>query len=144
MFSIKHRLSLLGLTVSIISMLSACTHPASNDITHPTIEHIATSSKVLAKSDCIPTSLTITADISDNIGIESATLWYRIGADREFSSAEMSHADQNRYTVTLIALDIPGGEYGVLEFYILARDQAGNETKSQMDRSVELLYCVGA
>jgi len=44
----------------------------------------------------------------------------------------------------LIAFDIPGGEYGALEFYILARDGEGNETKSPIVKSVQLLPCLAS
>jgi hypothetical protein len=56
----------------------------------------------------------------------------------------MVAGDRNQYTGTIVALDVPGGEYGILEFYILARDKTGNETKSPVDRSVQLLPCVAS
>jgi hypothetical protein len=108
----------------------------------PQITDIKTSSKVLAKSDCIPTSETITANITDDIGVQSAALWYRIGQDQKFTSAPMKREAEDTFEATIIALDIPGGEYGALEFYIAAEDQAGNQSKSEVDRSVHLLACV--
>ena len=49
----------------------------------------------------------------------------------------------NTYSAKVVALDIPGGEYGPLEFYIVADDVRGGETTSTVDTSVELLPCVG-
>jgi hypothetical protein len=46
------------------------------------------------------------------------------------------------YKGTIVGLEIPGGEYGVLEFYIVAEDQAGNQSKSPVDESVQMLPCV--
>ena len=108
----------------------------------PQITDIQTSSKILAKSDCIPTYARITANITDDSSVKAAALWYRIGQDQEFSSTPMQPEIGNRFVATLIALDIPGGEYGTLEFYILAEDEAGNQSKSQVDTSVQLLPCV--
>jgi len=136
---------LLGtLFLLILWLVSACAVVPLSDTTSPTIQEITTSSKVLAKSDCIPTSLIITAQIQDDVQMGSATLWYRVGTDQQFTPAEMSQTDQRQYTVTVMGLDVPGGEYGIFEFYILARDKAGNEAKSPVDRSVQLLPCVAS
>ena len=107
------------------------------------IENIRTSSKVLAKSDCIPTSVTISADVSSSLGIKLVTLWYRIGQDQKYTSKLMLQKEGNTYSATVVALDIPGGEYGPLEFYIVADDEGGGQIKSEIDTSVELLPCVG-
>jgi|SRR6476469_1138807 hypothetical protein len=140
----KYRSIVGRLLVSILWIASACTLMPLRDTTSPIIQNVTTSSKVLAKSDCIYTSLTITADISDDGQVDSATLWYRVGADQKFTSAKMIAGDHNQYTATVVALDIPGGEYGILEFYILAGDKTGNVTKSSVDRSVQLLPCVAS
>jgi hypothetical protein len=108
----------------------------------PLITDIKTSSKFLAKSDCLNTSETVTANITDDTSVKSVALWYRIGQDQKFSSAPMKHEAGDTFGTTLIALDIPGGEYGTLEFYIVAEDEAGNQSKSWVDTSVQLLACV--
>jgi hypothetical protein len=115
MFTTKHRMIALGLIATMLGMTSACTLVSLRDTTSPTIQNITTSSKVLVKSDCVPTSLTIAADIADNIRVQSVTLWYRIGIDQEFTSTAMKPIDRNQFTATPIAMDIPGSEYGVLE-----------------------------
>ena len=132
------KFSLLILSVFIL-FTNGCR--LSNDQA-PRITDINTSSKVLAKSDCIPTSVTITADITDDAGVKSAALWYRIGEAQKFTSASMKRETDNTFSAKLIALDIPGGEYGTLEFYIVAEDEAGHQSKSQVDTSVQLLACV--
>lgn len=143
MFSAKYRLIAFGLLAGILASASGCSAIPLTDKTGPVIEDIRTSSKVLAKSDCIPTSLTVTANIKDSTGVASATMWYRVGEDQEFAPAVMAQMGHDRFVATVKALDIPGGEYGIFEFYILAQDPLGNQTKSLPDKSVELLRCVG-
>ena len=125
-------------------ILNSCSLPASRDKAAPTIENITTSSKVLAKSDCIPTSLTITAQVIDDSHLQNVTLWYRVGADQHFAPMNMEAGTSDQFTAKLIALEIPGGEYGALEFYIVAQDSTGNETRSAIDNTVQLLACVAS
>ncbi|HLO29512.1 MAG TPA: hypothetical protein VK249_10275 [Anaerolineales bacterium] len=143
MFFAKYNLIRLGLIAAIIVLTNGCSVIPFADKTGPAIENITTSSKVLAKSDCIPTSLTITAHVTDGSGVASTILWYRVGEDQDFAAAGMTDAEHDQYTTTVKALDIPGGEYGVFEFYIVARDHAGNQTETARDKSVQLLPCVG-
>jgi hypothetical protein len=144
MFSLKYKSIAARSLILILCVISACTTLPSHDSTSPTIQQVTTSSKGFAKSDCVPTSLTVTANITDDDQIAEATLWYRVGSDQKFTAMKMTHGEQDQYTAKVIALDVPGGEYGVLEFYVVARDQAGNETKSPMDTSVQLLPCVAS
>ena len=130
------------LSISVLWMASACTLIPLQDTTSPMIQDVKTSSKVLVKSDCMSTTLTVTAKITDNNRIESATLWYRVGADQKFASTNMKLDSGDLYNATIVGLEIPGGEYGVLEFYIVAEDQAGNQSKSPVDESVQMLPCV--
>ncbi len=145
MFFIRYKLAVLGSIVLVVLSISGCSAmPASaSDTTGPAIENITTSSKVLAKSDCIPTSLTITSDVTDSRGVESVALWYRVGTDQNFTQTNMTHGNGNQYTATIKAMDIPGGEYGTFEFYIIAQNRTGAQTKSSTDKSVELTRCVG-
>ncbi len=144
MFALKYKSIATRLLILIPWVTSACTILPPHDTTNPTIQQVITSSKVLAKSDCIPTSLTVTANIADDDQVDEATLWYRVGSDQKFTSTKMTYVKQDQYSAKVIALDVPGGEYGVVEFYILARDKAGNETKSPTDTSVQLLPCVSS
>ena len=54
----------------------------------------------------------------------------------------MKAEGQDQFAVTIVALEIPGGEYGAVEFSIVAEDEAGNQSKSAVDNSVQLLPCV--
>ena len=133
------------LMIGILTLiLVACQSSALalQDNTGPNIDQIETSAKFLAKSDCKNTSETVTANITDASGIKQATLWYRVGADQKYTPVDMSFSG-NKYSVTVKALDTPGGEYGVWEFYITAQDEAGNKSQSPLDTSVQLLPCVG-
>jgi len=143
MFFVKYRLITGVVIIALITLVSVCFVVPLSDTTGPTIQNIKTSSKVLAKSDCIPTSITITADVADSSGVKNVTLWYRVGEDQNFAQTNMTLADQDQYTASVKALDIPGGEYGAFEFYIIAQDKAGNQAKSSTDKSVQLLACVG-
>lgn len=131
------------LSASVMGACQAQPAAAARDLRSPSIEHIETSAKFLAKSDCKNTSETVTADITDESGIKSATLWYRVGADQKYAPTEMSLV-KDKYSATVKALDVPGGEYGIWEFYITAEDQAGNKSQTPLDTSVQLLPCVAS
>ena len=137
--------SILIVLLSVWGMVAcqAQSAAAAQDVNGPKIEHIKTSAKVLAKSDCMNTSETVTANITDESGIKSATLWYRVGADQQYTPVNMN-SQGSQYNVTVKALDTPGGEYGIWEFYITAKDNAGNKSQSPLDTSVQLLPCVGS
>jgi hypothetical protein len=75
------KFSLLVLSVCI-AVTNGCSQK--NDQA-PLITDIKTSSKFLAKSDCLNTSETVTANITDDTGVKSAALWYRIGQDQKFT-----------------------------------------------------------
>ena len=139
MFLVKSGL----ITALFAFLISSCSAVPLQDQAGPIIKNITPSSKTLAKSDCVPTSLTITGDITDSSGVQSAILWYRVGADQSFTPVDMTHANDDQFTVSIKGLDIPGGDYGDLEFYIVASDKVGNQTKSPTDKSVQLLPCVG-
>jgi hypothetical protein len=130
------------LSASSVVACQAQSASAAQDVSSPRIEQIETSAKFLAKSDCKNTSETVTAEITDESGIKNATLWYRVGADQQYTPVIMN-SKGNQYSVTVKALDAPGGEYGTWEFYISAEDIAGNKSKSPLDTSVQLLPCVG-
>lgn len=115
---------------------------AAQDRTGPSIGQIETSTKFMAKSDCQTTSVTVTADITDESGIKQAVIWYRVGSDQQYTSVNLSLIN-GKYSVTIKGLDVPGGEYGTWEFYLSAEDTVGNKNQSPLDTSVQLLPCVG-
>ncbi len=139
----KQTLSMFFIVISVFT-IAACQQSASasQDRTAPSIDHIETSAKWLAKSDCQNTSETVTAEITDESGLKQVTLWYRVGEDQKYTPVDMSLVN-GKYSVTVKALDTPGGEYGVWEFYITAEDTIGNKSQSPLDTSVQLLACVG-
>ena len=128
--------SLIGISI----LFCACANPRS-DHTGPAIRDISTSTKVVAISDCLNTSVTITAHATDESKITSVQLWYRVGSDQTFASAKMD-LQNNLYTATVKGAELQGHGYGVMEFYITAEDEAGNSTKSPLDQSVQFLPCV--
>ncbi|MBI3243312.1 MAG: hypothetical protein HYZ49_13560 [Chloroflexi bacterium] len=117
--------------------------PTSADTVGPDFDSIAASSAVFAKSDCKPTSITVTATITDPSGVTQVVLWYRVGAAQSFTPIELESLGNDKYRATVRGLDVPGSEYGPWEFYIVAEDGAGNTSQSLLDTSVSLLPCVG-
>ena len=138
----KRIISILVVLICAAAMVACQTALAAQDVAGPSIDHIETSTKVMAKSDCSITSVTVTADITDQSGIKQVALWYRVGADQPYTPVDMSFTG-GKYSVTVKALDVPGGKYGTWEFYITAQEKAGNKSQSPLDTSVQLLACVG-
>jgi len=110
------------------------------DSAGPTIAQITASSQGFS-IDCPPTSITITANITDTLGVKQATLWYRVGSDQPYMSKNMD-ASNHSYTATVKGIELPPGPYGAWEFYITAENTAGNSSKSPIDSSVQFLPCV--
>jgi hypothetical protein len=123
----------------IALILTAC-RKYSGDLSGPEISEIKTSNNVLVISDCSGTSVDITARVTDPSGVDSVSLWYRV-ADQPFASTSMPLKD-DAYQVTLSGTEFLGKGYGILEFYIQAKDGVGNLSKSQTDTSIQFLPCV--
>ena len=95
---------------------------ASHDTTPPTIEHSAVSS---APQDA---AVSIVAYVYDNMRVQSATLYYRMAGETEYSSVEMycyTEHGGTKYTAT-----IPAGKVTAagVEYYIEAGD--GRQTST--------------
>ena len=119
---------------------SACGRLQSDSL-GPTISDIATSDKVVVISDCLSTSVTITAKVTDASNIKSVMLWYHVGSDQPFASSNMEL--QNAiYAAKVKGSELQGHGYGAMEFYITAQDDAGNSSKSPLDKSIQFLPCV--
>jgi hypothetical protein len=121
-------------------VLSACVaipaaHPG------PAISDVSTSGKVLVISDCLATSVTVTAKVTDASRITSVLLWYRVGSDGPYASTNMN-AQGGLYTASVKGSDLQGGGYGTMEFYITAEDEGGNHGQSPPDKSIQFLPCV--
>src|ERR1044071_3256348 len=114
----RKTLVVISLAASLLVLLFITSY-ASKDTVAPVITNITASNKFLSKSDCGNTTLTVTATITDNNKVKSATLWYRVGADQQFTSMPMKLESQNQYTATIVMLEIPGSEYGSVEFSVV-------------------------
>jgi hypothetical protein len=113
-----------------------------HDATGPTFNRITTSSKSFS-IECVPTAVTVTANVGDESGIKRVTLVYRVGTDGPYTSVDMGYSN-GEYRVTVKGADVSNEKrHGVWEFYITAEDRAGNQSQSSLDRSVEILACVG-
>ena len=104
-------------------ILSACAG-LQKDQAGPAISDISTSDKVVVISDCLSTSITITAKVTDTSNLKSVLLWYRVGSDMLFASANMD-LQNDTYAANLRGADLQGHGYGAMEFYITAEDGAG-------------------
>lgn len=122
-----------------VFLLTAC-GKVSSDSMGPEISEVKTSNNVLVISDCSGTSVDITARVTDPSGVDSVSLWYRV-ADQPFASTSMDLKD-GIYQVTLLGSEFLGKGYGTLEFYIQAKDGAGNLSKSPVDKGIQFLPCV--
>jgi hypothetical protein len=121
--------------------LTACGAASTQrDPVGPTIAQVTTSNQSFS-IDCPPTSITVTAQITDTLGITRAALWYRVDTNQPYTSKNMD-ASNHSYSATVQGLDLPAGPYGALEFYITAEDTAGNKSQSPLDQSVQFLPCV--
>jgi hypothetical protein len=128
------------LFLAMFFSLSACRN-LPTDQTGPLISDIKTSGNVLVISDCSGISVEISAKVTDPSGVESVLFWNRIGAEQQFNSVRMGQQDET-YNVTLKGSDFSGGAYGALEFYITAKDGAGNLSESPVNQSIQFLPCV--
>jgi len=91
------------------------------DLELPTLSHAPQTSAQEAGSD-----ITIQVTATDNINVESCTLFYREGGDQTFSSTAMTGTDNN-YSGT-----IPGSVVGVkgVEYYVEVEDVNNNSRES--------------
>ena len=124
----------------IALILSACAGLRA-DRTGPVISDISTSDKVVVISDCLSTSVTITAKVTDASNVKSVLLWVRVGSDQPFASAPMN-LQNDIYAAQVKGADLQGHGYGAVEFYITAEDEAGNKSESPHDASIQFLPCV--
>jgi hypothetical protein len=126
----------------VISMflLSAC-KGLPPDQTGPDIRDINTSGNVVVISDCLATSVTVTAKVTDDSRITNVRLWYRVGSDQAFTPIGMD-SQGGLYTVSVKGSSLQGHGYGALEFYITAQDGADNSSQSPIDKSIQFLPCV--
>jgi len=128
------------LLLGIAWILSACAG-SRGDHTGPAISDISTSDKVVVISDCLATSVTITAKVTDASNVISVLLWVRVGTDGPFASSNMN-LQNGIYTAKVKGSELQGHGYGAMEFYITAEDGKGNKSESPHDDSIQFLPCV--
>jgi hypothetical protein len=127
--------------VFISTFVSSACGRLQRDSSGPTISDIATSDKVVVISDCLTTSVTITAKVTDASNIKSVLLWYRVGSDQPFASSNMK-LQNGIYAANVKGSELQGHGYGAMEFYITAEDGEGNKSESPHDDSIQFLPCV--
>ncbi len=88
-------------------------HCASIDNIAPVIKHSALESVTYG------INASIVATITDNVAVNSATLYYRMQGDTEYKSVAMGCTSGKSYSAQIPAKDI---KVGVLEYYIVAAD----------------------
>ena len=136
----KYHARIVMLLIGTALILSAC-KSVPRDQAAPAISEISTSGKVVVISDCIATSVVVTAKVTDDSAVKSVLLWYRVGSDQPFASANMN-LQNGLYTAAIKGADLQGHGYGDMEFYITAEDVSGNSSKSPLDNSIQFLPCV--
>lgn len=103
--------------------------PTVTDTTPPSIGNIRESNDPINKQGCpSPTTVTIRADVTDNrSGVAWVWLYYQPpGGSRTYTT--MSRESGNTYAATIG----PFSQAGTLNYYVKARDNAGNEAQSSM------------
>ncbi len=118
------------------------------DTTAPTIGGPTASTAVVKPSPCSPNTVTVRVSVSDAGGVSSVTLFYRVtGGSQQgaWRSVTMS-ASGGSFQGTLAWSDLeaslnPVPSTGTLEYYVRARDAAGNTSQSET-YTVEISYCL--
>ena len=134
-------LSRIFALIFITALASSACGKLQRDNSGPNISDVATSDKVVVISDCLSTSVTITAKVTDASNVKNVLLWYRVGADQPFFSSTMK-LQNGIYAANVKGSELQGHGYGPMEFYITAEDEAGNSSKSSVDHSIQFLPCV--
>src|SRR4051812_39762252 len=88
----------------------------------PHFMQVTTSRKVFVKSDCVGTSISVTATITAAAGIAQVMLWYRVGDQQPFTPVVVAPVGDDQYAVTVKGTSVPGSDYGVWAFYLTADD----------------------
>jgi hypothetical protein len=89
----------------------------SPDITAPEVSHNPITDPIVSESD-----VTIQANVTDNVQVKSATLFYRIIGDKNYQQLNMKRVGgTDTYSARIEKVPSPG-----IEYYIQAEDSAGN------------------
>jgi len=91
--------------------------PPSRDLVAPEITHEPNNTIINAGN-----SKTISVSVTDNVGIQSVTLFYRVIGSNDYNRISMQTVmDSNEYQAEIVNLEVPG-----IEYYLQAIDLAGN------------------
>ncbi|MGE5072561.1 MAG: hypothetical protein ACM3MF_03965 [Anaerolineae bacterium] len=107
----------------------------------PTIDGVATSTQSFS-IDCAPTSVTVSARVTDPSGIGRVQLWYRIGTEQPYVPLKMPAQAGSDFRATVSGASLSPDQYGTWEFYISAEDTLGNRSTSPVNKSIQFLPCV--
>ena len=121
-------------------MITGCAR-RQTDTQGPVISDVTVSNNVLVISDCISTSITISAHVTDDTSIAKVILWFRAGSEGSYKTVSMKLRN-DRYEGIIQGSELLGQRYGVLEFHITAEDNRGNLSTSPTDKSIQFLPCV--
>lgn len=121
-------------------MITGCAR-RQTDIKGPVISDVTVSNNVLVISDCLSTSVTISAHVTDDAEIAKVILWFRAGSEDPYTPVSMALRN-DQYEGTIQGRELLGQTYGTLEFHITAEDGNGNSSTSPTDKSIQFLPCV--
>ena len=126
--------------------------PPPPDIQGPSVTAISKSAEsIFDGTMCGTASNTITATVTDTSGVSEVVLWYRAiktspAATGEWRSLAMTKTSGNTYQavlgVTQFTSSLALYADGKVEFYITAKDSAGNNTQSGTQTFVTIM-CLG-
>ncbi|NKE69293.1 hypothetical protein [Candidatus Manganitrophus noduliformans] len=91
--------------------------PASDTIA-PSIRHEPPDQAVVAGLPFV-----LQAVITDNVGVEEVTLYYRLKGTEEYSPLQMKRVSQDLFAVALPSQEVSSGQ---IEYYIQTNDPSGN------------------
>lgn len=97
------------------------------DTTAPVIEHVAADGPLVAAAEH-----EVVATITDDTGVTEAFLYYQLAEGEDFVEVALD-ADGDAYSATIDEGQI---EVPVLAYYLVARDEAGNEARRPRDEGV--------
>ena len=108
--------------VSVMLLVSTLAHAQAEDIEPPTIGPDINAEAIRGESQIFTVSAT------DNEGIESIGIYYRLSPDNAYVRADMTRlGETDLFSFTIPAESIPSS-VDVIQYYIEARDFAGNRT----------------
>lgn len=105
------------------------------DTTPPTIGAVSASTTMIRMPNCTPNTATITAQVSDAGGVAQVELVYRVTGGAWQSRSMSGSGGSYQVTLDWLALQasrdpVPTTAGSILEYYVRARDAAGNQTQT--------------